>query len=151
MTITNLINDIERLQGNLTIGNGVYISALNMDRFSERLEGIDTTQGILVTPYLIMNKSMRCELLYYEFDVEVRGKKTHYVDYNPNNLLPAEITENLKPQIIIAVGDKNSYKNAVKKYLTNMSKMEFAVEKEHYPELQNAQLFFQIFTDSELD
>lgn len=150
MTIQNLINETENLQGNLPRGNVVYISSRNMNYFVEHLEGIDATQGILITPYLIVNNGGLYELHYYEFDVEVRGDKSYYIDYNPKNTLPAEITKNLKPQVIIAVGDKGSYKKAVASYLENMSKMEFKEDKEHHPQLQNAQLFYQIFIDSDL-
>ena len=74
-------------------------------------------QGILITLHLIADDGGLCELHYYEFDIEVRGDKTYYVDYNPRNTLPNEITETLKPQIIIAWGDGNSYSKSVKEYL----------------------------------
>jgi len=151
MTIKNLIDETENLQGNLAKGNVVYISVQNMDFFADQLETVDARLGILITPYLIVNNGGLYELHYYEFDIEVRGDESYYVDYNPRNTLPTEITENLKPQVIIAVGDKNSYNKAVKWYLANISKMEFKEDKEHNPKLQNAQLFFQIFMNADID
>ena len=150
MTIQSLIDNIIRMQGNLSRGNEVYISSQNMDYFAEQLQGIDAKQGILITPYLIINNGGLYELHYHEFDVEVRGDESYYVDYNPRNTLPTEITDNLKPQVIITVGDKNFYCNAIKQYLGKMQKMKFKEDKEHHPELQNAQLFYQIFIDSDL-
>ena len=117
MTIKNLIDKTEKMQENFLRGNGVYISPKNMDYLAEQLEEIEAIQGILITPYLIINNAGLYELHYYEFDVEVRGDESHYVDYNPSNTLPREITENLNPQVIIAIGDKISYSKAVKGYL----------------------------------
>ena len=150
MTIQNLINNTIDMQGNCVRGNQVYISSQNMVCFAGKLEEIDTKQGILITPYLIVENGGLYELHYYEFDVEVRGDESYYVDYNLQNTLPTEITKNLKPQVIIAVGDRDSYSKAVKWYLTNMSKMKFKEDKEHYTQLQNAKLFYQIFTDDNL-
>ena len=45
-----------------------------------------------------------------------------------------------------AVGDVKFYSEVVKNYLTNMQTMEFASIKEHYPQLKDAELFYQIFT-----
>jgi len=151
MTIKNLVDKIEKLQKNLSKDGKVYISPSNMDYFAKQLAETDAMQGILITPYLIVNDGRLYELHYYEFDVEVRGAMVRYMDYNPNNMLPKEITESLKPQIAIAIGDKIAYSNAVKEYLKNMSNMEFKEDKEYNPELKNAQLFYQIFMDMDLD
>ena len=139
------------MQGNLRSHNEVYISVSSMERFAEQLKRVNTEQGILITPYLLVEGGMLYELHYYEFDIEVRGSESYYKDYNARNSLPSEITENLKPQAIIAVGDKESYVRAVKEYLENMNRMKFAEEKDHYPELKKAQLCYQIFRDSDLD
>jgi len=145
MTLKKVISNTKTMQGNLYRGTEAYILGANMRCFAEKLSDVDARQGILITPYLIADDGGLYELHYCEFDVEVRGDKSYYVDYNPGNVLPKEITENLKPQAIIAVGDKKSYTKAVKEYLENMSKMEFSEEKESHPTLKNAQLFFQIF------
>lgn len=137
------------MQGNLSRCGISYISPQNMYYFAEKLMDIDAKLGILITPYLIVNDDILYELHYYEFDVVVRGGKSYYVDYNPRNTLPAEILENLKPQVRIAIGDKNTYRKAVKWYLDNMSKMEFEEDKKYYPKLQDAQLYYQIFIDSD--
>lgn len=150
MTIQSLIDNTVKMQGNIERGNQVYISSQNMGYFTEQLGGFDAKQGILITPYLIVNNGGLYELHYYEFDVEVRGDKSYYVDYNPRNTLPTEITENLKPQVIIAVGDRDSYHKAIKWYLANMSKMKFKEDKEHHHQLEDAQLYYQIFIDSDL-
>jgi len=150
MTINDLIDRIENLQGNLARGNGVYVSSRNMDRFANLLSEIDGRHGILLTPYLIIDKGALYELHYYEFDIEVRNEQSHFNDYNPRNSLPKEITENLRPQAIVAVGDTDFYQKAVMWYLKNMQKMTFNEIKTYYPELQNAQVFYQIFMDSDL-
>ncbi len=89
------------------------------------------------------------ELHYYEFDIELRGDRSYYLEYDPRNILPAEITENLKPQAVIAVGDGLCFSDMVTKYLSSMTNMKFKEEKECYPELHNAQLFYQIFLGSD--
>lgn len=149
MTIHNLIADITRMDGNLNRGRNLYISVSNMDCFADQLSGIDAKQGILITPYLIVDNSILYELHYYEFDVEVRGDKSYFANYNKSNILPIEITEKLKPQVIVAVGDTCFYSEAVNKYLSNMKTMRFEEDKEHYPKLRNAELFYQIFIDSD--
>ena len=150
MTIENLTQRVIRMHGNLQRGNGIYISPQNMDYFAEQLAEIDAQQGILITPYLIIEKGGLYELHYYEFDVEVRNEKSHFIDYNLRNSLPKEITENLKPQVIIAVADAESYQKSVAWYLGNMRKMTFSEVKAHYPEFKNSRLFYEIIVDSDL-
>ena len=150
MTIENLIKSIMKLHGNLQRGNGIYISPQNMDYFAEQLAGIEAQQGILITPYLVIEGGSLYELHYYEFDVEVRNEKSHFNNYNPRNSLPKEITENLKPQVIIAVADAESYQKSVAWYLENMRKMTFSEVKAHYPEFKNSHLFYEIIVDSDL-
>ena len=149
MTIANLIKQVMKLQGNIQRGRGIYISSLNMDYFTAKLVGIDAQRGILITPYLISEDGSLYELHYYEFDVEVRDENSHYNDYNPRNSLPKEITENLKPQVIIAVGDIEFYQKSVTWYIEMMRKMTFIETKARYPEFGDAQLFYQIFMDSD--
>lgn len=150
MTIVNLINHVMKQQGNLERGNGIYISSQNMDYFAKQLASIDAQQGILITPYLIIKDGSLYELHYYEFDIEVRADKSYFNDYNPKNTLPKEITQNLKPQAIIAVGDANSYQKSVTWYLENMQRMTFDEIMFHYPELRKAQVFYQLVIDSDL-
>lgn len=149
MTIQNLITDILRMEGNLNRGRSPYISVANMDFFASQLSGIDAKQGILITPFLIADNGTLYELHYYAFDIEVRGNQSHYVNYNKNNTLPTEITENIKPQAIVAVGDTRFYSEAANKYLSSMKNMKFDEEKKHYPQLQNANLFYEIIVDSD--
>ena len=150
MTLRNLIDKTEKLQGNLSRGIGVYISAKNMNFFATLLSEIDGKHGILLTPYLIIDKGALYELHYYEFDIEVRNEQSHFNDYNSRNSLPKEITENLKPQAIVAVGDTDFYQKSVTWYLKHMQEMTFSEIKIYYSELHNAQVFYQIFMDSDL-
>ena len=150
MTIENLVKRVMKLHGNFQRGNGIYISPHNMDYFAEQLAGIDAQQGVLITPYLIIESGSIYELHYYEFDVEVRNEKSHFNNYNPKNLLPKEITENLKPQVIIAVTNAGFYQKAVTWYLENMRKMTFSEVKGRYPELGNSHLFYEIIVDTDL-
>ena len=78
------------------------------------------------------------ELHYYEFDVEVRGDKSYYTNYDKNNTLPVEITEKLGPQAIVTAGDVDFYRKTVSEYLSNMKTMKFTADKEHYPQLRSA-------------
>ncbi len=151
MILVDLINYVMKRQGNLERGNGIYISTQNMDYFAAKLASIDARQGILITPYLIIKDGSLYELHYYEFDIEVRADKSHFNDYNHKNTLAKEITQNLKPQAIVANGDTNFYHKSVKWYLENMKKMTFDEIVIHYPELKNAQLFYQIFINSDLN
>ena len=146
MNVQELIDHTERLEGNLFRGRGVYITVSNMAYFSAELLNVPEPEAILLTPYLIVEDGGLYELYCYEFDIEVRGEKSYYTDYNKRNALPAEITQKLKPQAIVAVGDVKFYSEVVKNYLTNMQTMEFASIKEHYPQLEDAELFYQIFT-----
>jgi hypothetical protein len=150
MTIQSLIADIEKKKGNLSRSRNIYISVSNMDCFADQLSEVDAKQGILITPYLIVKNGILYELYYYEFDIEVREDKSYLVDYNKNNTLPIEITEKLKPQAIVAVGDTRFYSEAVNKYLSNMKTMKFEEEKEHYPQLRDAELFYEIIIDSDM-
>ena len=138
-----------KLQGNIQRGRGIYISSLNMDYFTAKLAGIDAQQGILITPYLITEDGSLYELHYYEFDVEVRDENSHFNDYNPRNSLPKEITENIKPQVIVAVADTEFYQESVSWYIEMMHKMTFTEVKARYPEFQNAELFYQIYMDTD--
>ncbi len=149
MTIRDLIDKTEKLQGNLTRGNGIYISSYNMNQFANLLREIDGIQGILITPYLINDESALYELHYYEFDIEVRNEQSHCTDYHPKNTLPKEITENLSPQAIVAVEDVAFYQKTVTLYLVSMQKMKFDEIKINYPELQNAKLYYEIIVDSD--
>lgn len=150
MIIQSLIKKIMRLSGNIQRGHEIYISPQNMEYFAEQLSGIDAQQGILITPYLIIEGSSIYELHYYEFDIEVRNEASHFNDYAPKNSLPDEITENLKPQAIIVTGDTKFYQESVSWYLKKMQKMKFSDVKSCYPEFQNSHLFYQIIIDSDL-
>ena len=133
----------ERLEGNLFGARKSYITASNMAYFSAELLNVPEPEAILLTPYLIVEDVITYELHYYEFDIEVRGEKSYYTDYNKRNALPAEITQKLKPQAIVAVGDVKFYSEVVKNYLTNMQTMEFASIKEHYPQLKMPNCFIK--------
>ena len=148
MTIENLIDTTTGLQGNLTRGNSIYISSSNIDYFSKLICETDGKHGILITPYLIIENGALYELNYYEFDIEVKYEKSHYNEYNYQNLLPKEITKNLKPQAIVCVGDVAFYQKVVTWYLKNMQNMTFFDIITQNPELKNAKLYYQIFMGS---
>ena len=150
MTIERILKRVIKYYGNLQKGRNIYIAASNMDRFGDELAEVDAKQGILITPYLITREGALYELHYYEFDVEVRGDRSSFIGYNKGNTLPKEITENLKPQAIVAMGDIAFYCEAVKEYLQKMTAMQFEDEKNQYPQLQSAQLFYQVFIDSDM-
>jgi hypothetical protein len=80
----------------------------------------------------------------------VKNDQSHFNDYNPRNSLPKEITENLKPQAVVAVGDSDFYQKSVAWYLKTMQEMTFGEIMDRYPELQNAQVFYQIFMGSDV-
>lgn len=145
MTIESIIETTKKLQGNLSRGNGIYISSKNMICFTNLLNKTDKMRGILITPYLITKNGALYELHYYEFDIEVRKEQSHYNNYDSKNLLPIEVIENLKPQAIVAEGDIDFYRKCIASYLENMKNLDFNEIKTYYPELLNAQLFYQIF------
>jgi hypothetical protein len=149
MRMNELIETIEHLDGNLQRGKSVYISVDNMKLFSDYLVDINAQQGILLTPYLIKDGEALYELHSYEFEIDIRDEVSHFNEYNPRNCLEKEVTQNLKPQAIIRSGDSKFYYDTVRWYLVQMGKMKFSEAKEHYPILQEANLFYQIFMDSD--
>lgn len=149
MTIRNIINNIEKLPGNLTRGNGRYISAQNMKRFAKLLNQATWEDSLLFTPFLIVNHGALYELHYYEFDIEIKNEPSHYEEYSPKNSLPQEIVEHLKPQAIVSAGDRDFYQKVITEYLNNMEKMTFDEIINYYPELKEAQVFYQIIVDSD--
>jgi hypothetical protein len=103
---------------------------------------------ILITPYLIcLETEDLYELHYYEFSIDIGEGESYYVNYNEKNTLPKEITQNMKPRAVIAKGDVEFYINALSEYLVAMEKMCFNEDKEHYPQLKEAVLFYEIFMD----
>jgi hypothetical protein len=115
-----------------------------MDYFADKLSEVDKEESLLITPYLIIPGTLY-ELHYYEFLVAVREESSHYIEYNEQNALDKEITENLKPRANVADGDKDFYVSAVRSYLSAMKRMKFEPEKEYYPDLRKATLYYQIF------
>jgi hypothetical protein len=138
---------INELPNNLIRCGSVFISTPNMCKFAENLVHVDDVKGILITPYLINKGKEISELLYYEFDIDVRGSESYLADYNKNNTLPAEIIQNIKPQAIVAVGDTTYYRESVSLYLEKMRQFKFENVKEQYPKLKDAEVYYQIFTD----
>lgn len=103
--------------------------------------------NILITPYLIIEDyNIVYELHYYEFELEIIDiQKSYFVEHPQGNILPKEITKNIKPKGIVAAGDKKFYLKSLCNYLIKMRKMEFLYDKEKDKRLEKSELYFQIF------
>ncbi|NLD49418.1 MAG: hypothetical protein GX660_19865 [Clostridiaceae bacterium] len=148
MRIHQVIREIEQLDGNHVRENGdIYISPSNMENLATYLENCDDVETILITPYLINLKDRGLyELLYYAFEIEVQNRvNSAYVDYAEGNVLPKEITSNLKPKAVIEKKDKNFLQKAIYEYLETMKNMTFEQDRKSDARLSDAELFYQIF------
>lgn len=143
-----IVQEALQREGNLQRYNHIYITPQNMMYFRQDVIDYGVMPDILITPYLISNDGGSLyELHYYEFDLDIGGNKSHYIEYNAKNSLPEEITKNIKPRAVIADGDIEFYVSALSNYLYAMNKMQFKEDREHYPQLKNAPLYFELFMD----
>ena len=148
MRIQQIIKEIEQLNGNYIRESGdIYISPANIDKLRLYLENSDDIETILITPYLInLKDGVLYELHYYEFEIEALDvPKSNYVEYAESNILPKEITNNIKPKVIVYQKDKAFLLKALDDYLKAMSQMTFEQDRRHDKRLENAELFYQIF------
>jgi len=148
MRIRQIIKEIKQLNGNYIRGNGdIYISPANMDKLAAYLENCEDIETILITPYLINLKDGGLyELLYYEFEVEVLNiSNSEYIDYTEGNVLPKEITSNIKPKAIIARKDRSFLLRVLHDYFKAMKNMTFVQDRKSNLRLDKAELFYQIF------
>lgn len=151
MRISEAIRTVYAQNGNLHRYNSIYITPSNLESFVKLIQDCQTMQGILITPFLIsQDPGAVFELHYYEFDIDVFDGASHFVEYNKRNCLPSEITKNIKPKAIISPGDKQFYITALKHYISGMEKMTFADILTHYPQLQNAELFYQVILENDV-
>lgn len=148
MRIQQIKKEIEQLSGNyIRESSDIYISPANIDKLGIYLENSDDLETILITPYLInLKEGALYELHYYEFEIEVLNvSKSNYVEYAEGNILPEEITNNIRPKVVVAQEDKNFMLKALYDYLKAMEQMTFELDKNHDKRLENAELFYQIF------
>lgn len=148
MRIQQIIKEIGQLNGNYIRNSGdIYISPANIDKLEIYLENSDDIETILITPYLINFKDGALyELHYYEFEIEVLNvPKSNYVEYVEGNILPKEITNNIKPKAVVSQKDKTFLLKALYDYLKAMGQMTFEQDRKHDERLENAELFYQIF------
>jgi hypothetical protein len=148
MKIQQIIKEIEQFEGNHTRNDGdIYITPSNMDKFAGHMENCEVVASILITPYLINLKDKSLyELLYYTFEMEVLEiSNSNYIEYAKENVLPEEITRNIKPKAVVNGKDKDFYIKALNDYLKAMKNMAFEDNRKSDTSLLNAQLFYQIF------
>lgn len=147
MNFTEHIKYIQSMSGNFENNTGdCFITPENIEKLPLLLRDCDDIQGILITPYLITKDDNLYELHYYEFELEVSDEsKSCYAEYPKSNSLPLEIVENIKPKAIVSKKDKTFFVDALDKYLVAMKRMGFLYDKTSIPDLQDANLFFQIF------
>ena len=103
--------------------------------------------GILITPFLVsINPELIFELLYYEFVIDILNVAESFSrDYPIGNGLPKEIIENIKPRAIAALGDKRFVEVVLGDYFKAMRRMRFDSVLEAYPELSQANLYYQMY------
>lgn len=148
MRLQQIIKEIGQLNGNHIRESGdIYISPVNIDKLGMYLENSDDIETILITPYLINLKDRALyELHYYEFEIEVLNvPKSKYVEYAEGNILPKEMTNNIKPKAVVSQKDKNFLLKALQGYLKTMGQMTFEQDRKHDKRLENTELFYQIF------
>ncbi|NLW47276.1 MAG: hypothetical protein GXY86_08070 [Firmicutes bacterium] len=148
MRLQQIIKEIGQLNGNHIRESGdIYISPANIEKLGIYLENSDDIETILITPYLInLKDGALYELHYYEFEIEVLNvPKSNYVEYGEGNMLPKEITNNIKPKVVVSQKDKTFLLKALYDYLKAMGQMTFEQDRKHDERLENAELFYQIF------
>jgi hypothetical protein len=145
--LETIITKIESFQGNHESAESIYISPTNMKTFATFLQDCEDFQEILITPYLVnLEDDSRCELLYYEFTLELQEiPLPYFMDYDPENTLPKEIINNIKPKAIAAKKNKKFLVDALSSYLDNMDKMSFSEVRCSDERLKFAKLFYHIF------
>jgi hypothetical protein len=148
MKTQQIINEIQKMNGNYIRESGhVYISPSNMSKLGIYFENSDDVETILITPYLInIIDEALYELHYYEFEIEVLNvSKSNYLEFSGGNILPNEITNNIKSKAVVSQKDKRFLIKALQDYLTAMGQMTFEQDRQHDKRLENAELFYQIF------
>jgi len=148
MTLNAINKEIESADGNLhTAYGGIYITSENMKSCATLLTSCEDNQEILITPYLInLEEGGTYELLYYQFVIELLDvPQSYFLDFHPQNALPKEIVDNIKPKAVIPNGDKALLANVLLEYLAKMDAMSFEADRNANERLKNAKLFYQIF------
>ena len=141
MNVYDILTSAEQYEGNYT-----YITVSNMDKLVSVLETYEQIEGILITPYLIIENEAIYELLYYTFEIEVVDSyNSRYIEFLEGNSLPREVLDNLKPKLVVNKRDTTLYFAALKNYLTAMKKMKFELERNNSGKLMEATLYYQIF------
>ncbi len=147
METQNIIKQVLDLPGNLIRGKKTYISQANMYRFAKMIGNADANRGFLVVPYMVSKSGSLYELIDCQFDVSIKGDSSYYVEHLTGNVIGSEITRSIKPQAIVAAGDNSFCEKAVGEYLDGMQKLKFEDEKKVFPEFNEAELVYQIFTE----
>jgi len=147
MTFKKIIKKIEDAEGNLREHGAVYITPKNMKKSARDLAQCADRQELQIAPYLInLEVGGTYELRHYEFSIEFLDvPKAYFLEYHPQNTLPQEITNNIKPKTIIPDRDKMTLIDILEDYLAKMDKMSFEEERSAYEILRPAKLFYQIF------
>jgi hypothetical protein len=148
MKLEDVINRMRELEGNYNSQcREVYFSPENIKKFLLDIACCENFKEMLITPYLI-NIENKCvyELTYYEFSIDMTDvKKSYFIEYSETNILPKEITENIKPKVVVAKDDKDFLIKALQNYLKSMSDMLFEEERKADDRLNLAKLFYQFF------
>ena len=148
MKKADIIRKIESQDKNIHRHGNIYIAPENMKKFASWPTAHIASEGYLITPYLISGEAEGkiCELSYCEvtFDIE-DNVQSQWKNYSETNSLPQEILESIRPQAIVAKGDKTFFYTAVLEYLTGVENMHFEKERAAHESLATAQLFYQIF------
>jgi len=148
MEFDDLLKEILSMEGNYRNNTGdMFISITNITRLLYAMKKGGKIQSVLITPFLINLKTATFyELHYYEFEIEVCDiSASKYVEHLKGNILPKEITDNIKPKVFIAKEDKNFFIASLQKYLDAMMKMQFIFEKKSISSLNDSVLFFQLY------
>jgi len=148
MTLEAISKEIESASGNLRTAYGaIYITPENMKKFANILATCEDGQEILIVPYLInLEESGTYELLYYQFVMELLDvPQSYFLEFHPQNALPKEIVDNIKPKAVIPNNDKALLVDMLQEYLAKMDVMLFEKDRNSNERLKEAKLFYQIF------
>lgn len=145
--IEKINNKLKTLDGNYKKENNVYISSNNIKKIMDYIKNDKIMFSILITPYLINEKTGALyELLYYEQNIEIIEEGlSNYVDYNINNLLPKEVTDNFYPKINVNKTDCEFLIKYLNHYFNKMDNLKFKDVKNSHKELIDTKLYYQVF------
>lgn len=133
---------------NISLLGNTYISQKNMFKFLECIKIEKEVPNILITPYLVNTVDSKVfELMYYEFDIDVRDGAPEVIkfDNNNNNEFPDELVKGIYPGIKVSKHDYEFAYSELNKYLNSMNKMNFFEVINHYPFFKKEDLYYQVF------